>query len=142
MKAKNYSKTTSYEKAKNRGDCPLAHHYPKKVVPCKKSYIEINSHYRKRPKMPLLSAVIFLLSQRPGNVFSCEVVMKESDVEISYSLFNGSQYEGRAMLPMDEDFVQRFNLDDFVVVADSGLMNKTNVSLLESGGYNYILGQG
>jgi transposase len=44
------------------------------------------------------------------------------------------------MLPMVEDFVQRFKLDDFVVVADSGLMNKSNVSLLESGGYKYILG--
>ena len=59
---------------------------------------------------------------------------------LSYSLFNGSQYEGRTMLPLVDDFVQRFNLDDFVVVADSGLMNKTNVSLLESGGYKYILG--
>lgn len=59
---------------------------------------------------------------------------------LSYSLFNGSQYEGRTMLPMVEDFVQRFNLDDFVVVADSGLMNKSNISLLESVGYKYILG--
>jgi len=59
---------------------------------------------------------------------------------LSYSLFNGSQYEGRTMLPIVEDFVQRFNLEDFVVVADSGLMNKTNISLLESGGYKYIIG--
>ena len=59
---------------------------------------------------------------------------------LSYSLFNGSQYEGRTMLPIVEDFVQRFNLKDFVVVADSGLMNKSNISLLESGGYKYIIG--
>jgi transposase len=59
---------------------------------------------------------------------------------LSYSLFNGSQYEGRTMLPIVEDFVQRFNLDDFVIVADSGLMNKTNLGLLESGGYKYIIG--
>ena len=59
---------------------------------------------------------------------------------LSYSLFNGSQYEGRTMLPIVEDFVQRFNLEDFVVVADSGLMNKTNMALLESGGYKYIIG--
>jgi len=59
---------------------------------------------------------------------------------LSYSLFNGSQYEGRTMLPIVEDFVQRFNLDDFVVVADSGLMNKTNILLLESAGYKYIIG--
>jgi hypothetical protein len=36
--------------------------------------------------------------------------------------------------------IQRFNLEDFVVVADSGLMNKSNISLLESGGYKYIIG--
>jgi transposase len=59
---------------------------------------------------------------------------------LSYSIFNGSQYEGRTMLPIVEDFVQRFNLEDFVVVADSGLMNKTNISLLESAGYKYIIG--
>jgi transposase len=59
---------------------------------------------------------------------------------LSYSLFNGSQYEGRTMLPLVEDFVQRFKLDDFVVIADSGLMNRSNINLLESGGHKYILG--
>jgi len=59
---------------------------------------------------------------------------------LSYSLFNGSQYEGRTMIPIVEDFVQRFDLEDFVVVADSGLMNKTNIALLESAGYKYIIG--
>ena len=41
---------------------------------------------------------------------------------LSWSLFNGSQYEGRTMLPIVEDFVHRFDLSDFVVVADSGLI--------------------
>jgi len=44
------------------------------------------------------------------------------------------------MIPIVEDFVKRFNLEDFVVVADSGLMNKTNIALLESGNYKYIIG--
>lgn len=44
------------------------------------------------------------------------------------------------MLPVVEDFVERFKLEDFVIVADSGLMNKTNLSLLETGGYQYIIG--
>ena len=59
---------------------------------------------------------------------------------LSYSLFNGSQYEGWTMLPIVEDFIHRFDLDDFIIVADSGLMNKTNISLLESGEYKYIIG--
>ena len=44
------------------------------------------------------------------------------------------------MIPIVEDFVKRFELDDFVVVADSGLMSKSNIALLESGGYKYIIG--
>ena len=44
------------------------------------------------------------------------------------------------MLPVVEDFVQRFNLDDFIIVADSGLMSQNNVALLESGSYKYIIG--
>src|SRR5690554_4581373 len=44
------------------------------------------------------------------------------------------------MLPVVEDFVSRFDLDDFVIVADSGLMNKTNLALLESGKHKYIIG--
>lgn len=59
---------------------------------------------------------------------------------LSYSIFNGSQYEGRTMIPVIEDFVNRFKLDDFVIVADSGLMNKSNISLLESANYKYIIG--
>ena len=54
---------------------------------------------------------------------------------LSYSLFNGSQYEGWTMLPVVEDFVQRFQLEDFVVVADSGLMNQKNIDLMESEHY-------
>ncbi len=59
---------------------------------------------------------------------------------LSYSIFNGSQYEGRTMLPIVEDFVHRYHLEDFVIVADSGLMNKTNIALLESSNYKYIIG--
>lgn len=59
---------------------------------------------------------------------------------LSYSIFNGAQYEGRTMIPIVEDFVTRFKLTDFVVVADSGLMNKKNRDLLDAAGYKYILG--
>ena len=44
------------------------------------------------------------------------------------------------MIPIIDDFVQRFGLEDFVVVADSGLMSAKNVALLESAGYKYIIG--
>ena len=59
---------------------------------------------------------------------------------LSYSIFNGSQYEGYTMLPVVDDFIQRFSLTDFVVVADAGLMSKTNIDLLRRTGYKYIIG--
>ena len=69
------------------------------------------------------------------------LLVSEGGYPLSYSLFNGSQYEGFTMIAMIDDFRQRFALgDDFVVVADSGLMNKNNVALLREAGYKYILG--
>lgn len=68
------------------------------------------------------------------------LLVSEDDYPMSYSIFNGSQYEGRTMILIIDDFVRRFKLTDFIVVADSGLMNTKNVELLESAGYRYILG--
>lgn len=69
------------------------------------------------------------------------LLVSEGGYPLSYSLFNGSQYEGFTMIPMIDDFKQRFEIgDDFVVVADSGLMTRTNLTLLQQAGYKYILG--
>ena len=69
------------------------------------------------------------------------LLVSEGGYPLSYSLFNGSQYEGFTMIPMIDDFKQRFDIgDDFVVVADSGLMTRTNLTLLQQAGYKYILG--
>ena len=56
------------------------------------------------------------------------LLVSDGGYPLSYSLFNGSQYEGFTMIPMIDDFKQRFTLGDyFVVFADSGLMNKKSV---------------
>ena len=60
---------------------------------------------------------------------------------LSYSLFNGAQFEGYTMLPIVDDFIKRHGLgDNFVVVADSGLMSEKNVRMLKEAGYKYIIG--
>lgn len=64
----------------------------------------------------------------------------ENGYPLSYSIYNGAQYEGYTMIPMIDDFKQRFGLDDFVVVADSGFMIKRNLCMLRSGGYKFIVG--
>lgn len=64
----------------------------------------------------------------------------ENGYPLAYSIFNGAQYESYTMVPIIDDFKQRFGLDDFVVVADSGFMIKRNVDMLRSGNYSFIVG--
>ncbi len=64
----------------------------------------------------------------------------ENGYPLSYSIFNGAQCESYTMIPMIDDFKQRFRIDDFVVVADSGFMISRNIDLLRSGGYQFIVG--
>ena len=59
---------------------------------------------------------------------------------LSYNVFNGAQYEGRTMMPIIDDFVQRFSLTDFIVVADAGLLSRKDIALLKQAGYKFILG--
>lgn len=64
----------------------------------------------------------------------------ENGYPLAYSLFNGAQYESYTMIPVIDDFKQRFGLDDFIVVADSEFMIKRNIELLRSGQYKFIIG--
>lgn len=64
----------------------------------------------------------------------------ENGYPLAYSIFNGAQYESYTMIPVIDDFKQRFGIDDFIVVADSGFMIKRNVELLRSGEYKFIIG--
>lgn len=59
---------------------------------------------------------------------------------LAYCIHQGNKYEGHTMLPVINEFVQKYELEKFVVVADSGLMNKTNIEELEKHNYKYIIG--
>lgn len=58
----------------------------------------------------------------------------------AYCIHEGNKYEGHTMLPVVTEFVRKYQLEDFIVVADSGLMNNSNIADLESKGYKYIIG--
>ena len=57
---------------------------------------------------------------------------------LAYSIHEGNKYEGHTMLPVVRDFVSKFNLEDFIVVADSGLMNAENIKELEKIGRAHV----
>jgi transposase len=68
------------------------------------------------------------------------LLVSEGGYPLAYSVHEGNKYEGHTMLPVIEDFTSKFNLADFVIVADSGLMNNENIALLERRNYKYIIG--
>ena len=45
---------------------------------------------------------------------------------LAYCIHEGNKYEGHTMLPTITEFVSKYGLGNFVVVADSGLMNNAN----------------
>ena len=59
---------------------------------------------------------------------------------LAYCIHEGNKYEGHTMLPVVAEFVRKYELEDFIVVADSGLMNNDNIADLEANGYKYIIG--
>ncbi|MBQ8833284.1 MAG: IS1634 family transposase, partial [Paludibacteraceae bacterium] len=68
------------------------------------------------------------------------ILVNRDGYPLAYTIHGGNKYEGRTMLPVIEEFVKKYRLEDFIVVADSGLMNGDNVADLERLGYKYILG--
>ena len=68
------------------------------------------------------------------------LLVSDGGYPLAYSIHEGNKYEGHTMLPVVEGFVKQFGLKDFIIVADSGLMNKENLQLLEANEYKYIIG--
>jgi len=105
-------------------------------------FYDVTTLYFETAKTDVLRELGF---SKDGKTAESQVVLgllvSDGGYPLSYSLFNGSQSEGFTMIPMIDDFKQRFTLGkDFVVVADSGLMNKNNIALLQQAGYKYVLG--
>ncbi|MDO5649979.1 MAG: IS1634 family transposase, partial [Gallicola sp.] len=59
---------------------------------------------------------------------------------IGYDIYEGNTYEGHTLIPFIEKTAKKFNLNKPVVIADSGLLSKSNIEALEEKRYEYILG--
>jgi transposase len=59
---------------------------------------------------------------------------------IGYEVFEGNIFEGNTFIPVLQRMETRFKLGKPIVIADSGLLSKKNISALEEDGYEYILG--
>jgi transposase len=59
---------------------------------------------------------------------------------IGYDIYEGNTFEGHTLIPFIENIKLKFSLLNPIIIADSGLLSKDNVELLEKQGYEYILG--
>ena len=66
--------------------------------------------------------------------------LRKTGYPLAYCIYEGNKYEDHTMLPTINEFVSKYGLENFVVVADSGLMNNANIAELEAHGYKYIIG--
>jgi transposase len=68
------------------------------------------------------------------------LLVGEKGYPIGYELFEGNTFEGHTLIPVLEAFEKKFDLKRPIVVADSGLLSRSNLEALEEKGYGYILG--
>jgi len=59
---------------------------------------------------------------------------------IGYDIFEGNIFEGHTLVPFIEKITAKFNLNKPIIVADSGLLSKENITALEQKNYEYIIG--
>lgn len=64
----------------------------------------------------------------------------QEGLPIGYEVFPGSSFEGHTLVPLLEGLQKRYEVENVVFVADSGLFNETNLSYLEKKKIKYIVG--
>ncbi len=69
------------------------------------------------------------------------LLVNQDGYPLAYEIFEGNKYEGHTMLPVIEAFKKKYKLSKLVIVADSGLISRKNISDLERLGYDYIIGE-
>ena len=60
---------------------------------------------------------------------------------IGYQIFKGNTFEGHTFEQALDTLKQKYNIDKVIVVADRGMLSKSNVEKTVSKGYDYILGE-
>ena len=64
----------------------------------------------------------------------------EAGFPLRAGAFEGNKAETATMIPMINDFMDAYDLDDVVVVADAGMISAANKQALERAGLSYVLG--
>ena len=67
------------------------------------------------------------------------VIVTKEGLPIDYEEFPGNCFEGHTLIPVLEKIKERYKIDNVVLVADAGLMNKINLQELDKREINYVI---
>lgn len=59
---------------------------------------------------------------------------------IGYEIYEGNIHEGKTLIPVVESLANKHGFDHPIVVADAGLLSKSNIEELKKNGYEFIIG--
>lgn len=68
------------------------------------------------------------------------LLVSKNGYPLAYDIFEGNKYEGHTMLPIIDGFKTKYNLNQLVIIADSGLLSSNNIEQLQAKQYEFILG--
>lgn len=68
------------------------------------------------------------------------LLVSKNGYPLAYDIFEGNKFEGHTMLPVIDTFKDKYNLNQLVIIADSGLLSSNNIEELQEKKYEFILG--
>lgn len=73
-------------------------------------------------------------------VLFCMLIDREKQ-PIGYRIFKGDLYEGHSFEYAIADLKKEYQIDKIIVVADRGMLSKTNMDITTTSGYEFIVGE-
>jgi transposase len=68
------------------------------------------------------------------------LLVSRNGYPLAYEIFEGNKFEGHTMLPVVNAFKEKYQLGHLVIIADSGLLSRSNIEELQDKNYEFILG--
>jgi transposase len=68
------------------------------------------------------------------------LLVSKNGYPLAYEIFAGNKFEGHTMLPVIEAFKKKYQLEQMVIIADSGLLSNANIRELQQKQYEFIIG--
>jgi len=68
------------------------------------------------------------------------LLVSKGGYPLAFEMHQGNKYEGHTFIPLLDKFKSTFELDNLIVIADAGLMSKSNIKQLKEKNYDFIIG--